>query len=164
MTYSISSENSKELLSRWALNAKRSQFANFEAARNFSQLHMAIGIPVVILTSIVGTSLFASLESDVNHSYRIILALISVISAVLASLQTFLNYGERASRHRAIAVEYGAIKRHIQELLSRSDVTNQEVSSVREKMNMLGKDAPEVPSKFHQMAKQAVPEIHMLAK
>jgi len=164
MNHKIESETSRDLLKRWALNTKRSQYANSECGRHFSRMHTVIGVPVVVLTSIVGTSIFASMEADVNNEYRVLLALISVIAAVLASLQTFLNYSDRASRHRSASAEYGAIKRHIQELLTKTEVTSQEISSIRDKMNMLAKDAPEIPGKFLQRATEAVPEVHQLTK
>ena len=132
MSYQINSENPKELLKRWALNSKRSQYAN--------------------------------MESDLNNEYKILLALISVFSAVLASLQTFLNYSDRASRHRSASAEYGAIKRHIQELLTKKDITLKEISTIRENMNKLAKESPEVPGKFHKIATKEVPEIHLLTK
>lgn len=162
MNYSISSENSHELLRRWGLNAKRSQVANYKAANYFSRLHIKFGIPVIVLSSIVGTSIFASLELDVSVIIRIFLGFISVVSAVLAGLQTFLNYGDRSSKHRLVASEYGAVKRHIQELLTKDSISDQDISSIRERMDMLSKESPEVPDQFHADAHEKVPELHEL--
>ena len=78
MEYSIGSESPHALLNRWGLNAKRSQVANYKAANHFGHIQKLIGIPVVVLSSIVGTSLFASLQTEVVPIVRIILGFISV--------------------------------------------------------------------------------------
>jgi hypothetical protein len=65
-----------------------------------SRLNYLLGVPVVVLTTFVGTSVFATLQEDVNTSLRILVGAVSVFAAVLASLQTFLRYPERAEKHR----------------------------------------------------------------
>ena len=162
MKYSISSENPHELLRRWGLNAKRSQVANYKAANYFSKLHIRLGIPAIVLSSIAGTSILANSGSDFSVINSILLGFISVISAVLAGLQTFLNYGDRASKHRLVASEYGSVKRHIQEILIKDIISDQDITSIRERMDILSKESPEIPDKFHVDAHGKVPEIHEL--
>ena len=44
---------------------------------------------------------------------KVVLGSVSVLAAVLASLQTFFNYSERAQRDRKLGAEYGTIRRRI---------------------------------------------------
>ena len=53
------------LLRHWLTNSRRSQIANYEAAALFLRRNYWLGIPTIILSAIVGTSVFATLESNV---------------------------------------------------------------------------------------------------
>lgn len=55
-------ESTKELLECWRKNRPRSQIANYDAANSFSRRNYWLGIPVIVLSSIVGTTVFASLQ------------------------------------------------------------------------------------------------------
>jgi hypothetical protein len=118
-----------------------------------------LGIPVVVCTTIVGTTVFATLQqgdNQVHPKVKIAAGVISVISAVLASLQTFLSFGERAEKHRVVGSGYGGILKEIEELQSlpvhlRGDV-KQNVDTLREQMNALAKESPEVPIRIHRRA------------
>ncbi|MFC1979112.1 SLATT domain-containing protein [Chloroflexota bacterium] len=110
---------SLNLLSHWLTNARRSQQAHYDAANRCAGRNYWFGIPVVILYAIVGTSVFATInEQDLGLWVHILVGLVSVSTAVLASLQTFLHFGESASKHRACGAEYGSIKREIQQILA----------------------------------------------
>jgi hypothetical protein len=54
----------------------------------------------------------------VDLSLRILIGVVSVLAAVLASLQTFLRLAERAEKHRAAAEEWSSIRREIAEMLA----------------------------------------------
>jgi FAD/FMN-containing dehydrogenase len=114
-------------------------------------LNIRFGIPVVVLTTFVGTSVFATLQSDVHVSLRIGLGLISVLAAVLASLQTFLRFGERAEKHRSSAELWAALRREIDEMLalhptylaSRGD-PKQYLDDLRRRMDEIAQQSPEL--------------------
>jgi len=76
---------------------KSGMFAD-EAARYYDKWHYRFGIQTIALSAIVGTSVFASLEDLGGQDWKIILGLVSIISAAtaLSGLQTFLNFGARA--------------------------------------------------------------------
>jgi len=131
------------LLERWLRNTKRSQIANYDAANYYSSINTRLGIPAVILSAIVGTSVFATLQSSIALWIRIVVGIFSVIAAVFSSLQTFLKSDERASKHRSSAAEYGTIKRDIDELLvmhkeSEQDF-NERISRIRDRMDNLSR-------------------------
>jgi hypothetical protein len=76
------------------------------------------GLPAIIFSTIVGTSVFASLNNDnIPQWAKIAVGLISVVAAVLMALQTFLGFSERAEKHRTTAVRYGAVGRQIEQFL-----------------------------------------------
>jgi hypothetical protein len=75
-------------------------------------------VPVVVLTTFVGTSVFATLQEQVDVSLRIAIGIISVLAGVLASLQTFMRFAERAEKHRVAAEAWASIRREIAEMLA----------------------------------------------
>lgn len=149
------------LLLVWMDNAKRAQIAHFESANRFSRLNYWLGIPVVVLSAIVGTSVFATLQKSVTPHIQIAIGMISVLAAILASLQTFLNFNNRASKHHTTASEYESVKRQIQEALVLQNFgaksCAQQIAQVRGKLDSAGKNAPPIPSKIWNVACKRVP-------
>lgn len=52
-----------ELLREWPLRVYRMQMAHYDAAIHFERLHLLLGIPVIVLSTVVGTAIFASLQT-----------------------------------------------------------------------------------------------------
>jgi hypothetical protein len=96
------------LLLRWIKRARESSFAHYTAESRYSKLHYVIGVPAAVFSAIVGTTIstiFASLETTVDIRVKIVLGAISIITAILTGVQTFLRYSEQAERHRKTAVD-----------------------------------------------------------
>jgi hypothetical protein len=150
-----------ELLLRWLTNCRRSQIANYTAAKNYLRGNYYLGVPAVLFSAIVGTSVFAALGTSVEKPLQILVGIVSVLAAVLGALQTFLRWGELASKCRATAAEYGGIKRQIEQLLvsahSGTTIADDAVSHIREQMDTLARDAPDLPAKIWDEARRVVP-------
>ena len=97
----------------------------------------------------MGTSIFATLQKDqADIRLRIAVGIISVLAAVLASLQTFLRLSERAEKHRAAAVRYGALRRELETAIAKGGPYEDKlVEGVREKLDSISSDSPEIPAR-----------------
>lgn len=141
-----------ELLVDWRRRARESQFGHFEASKHFGLQHYWTGIPVVVVSAIVGTSIFATLQSQEALAIQIVLGMLSVSAAVLASLQTFLGSSEKAEKHRAAGAAYGAIRREIEQTISLGLPEEAEGKKVldafRERFDELALQAPEISPKI----------------
>lgn len=102
------------LLNIWLNRVRDNQLQHFDAGSFYDRANTLLGIPTIVLTAIVGTTVFASLQKQVSFKIQIAVGAISVLAAVLAALQTFLRFTERAERHRSAAAHYGAIRRRIE--------------------------------------------------
>lgn len=100
------SSNREELFWGSILHAPKGRDRHDLAARRNDTYRYWLGVPAIILSAVVGTTVFASLETQVDTSLKIILGLISITSAVLASLQTFYNFAGLAESHRLAGVKY----------------------------------------------------------
>jgi hypothetical protein len=83
---------------------------HYAAAVHFERLHRCLGIPAAVFSAIVGTTIFATLQGSTSLSLKVATGVLSIASAVLIGLQSFLRYGERAEKHRAASGQYGLLK------------------------------------------------------
>jgi hypothetical protein len=139
----------EQLLAKWQRRMTACQHAYYLEAERFRRWHFWLGIPAVVLSSVVGTAVFATLEkTDIGMFPRIFIALVSIAAAVLAGLQTFLRLAETASSHGAAADWYAAIKRDIEQLLAMraEDRGNAKTSTdtLRKEINKVGQKSPEL--------------------
>lgn len=142
------------LMSEWQQRASVSQDAHYVIATRLGRYNLFFGIPVVVFSTIVGTSVFATLQENVVVGWRIAVGIVSVLAAVLASLQTFLRFQERAEKHRSAAEQWAAIRREIDQMLAlhpdylaeRSD-PKEYLDQLRRRMGEVSAQAPEIGDK-----------------
>jgi hypothetical protein len=139
----------ENLISDWRAQACSNQDLHARAAKHYRKMHYWLGIPVVVISSAVGSVAFASLHEQGNDRIRLAAGIISMVAAILASLQTFLGFGERAEKHRAVGIGYERVRQEIEEIQGlpvhlRGNV-KERLDVLREKMDALADDSPEVP-------------------
>jgi hypothetical protein len=136
----------RDLLKTWYDRSAGNQYLHYVAADHYRKATYLLGVPVIVLSAAVGTSVFASLQQQPTLWVQVSIGLASVVAAVLASLQTFLRYGERSELHRLAGAKYGAVGREIEHFLSRSDIlADDQISELRKRIDALGLDSPNVP-------------------
>ena len=145
--------NREELLRGWLLHAHKGRDRHDLAARRNDTYRYWLGVPAVILSAIVGTSVFASLGTQVDASLKIVVGLVSIISAVLASLQTFYNFASGAESHRVAGVKYKIIIRELEQVLTQPleqlpDKPHY-LNDLRKRLDDLELEAPVVPEAIY---------------
>jgi hypothetical protein len=142
------SPSAEELLSSWSSRVSAVEAGHYMMADRLRRGNVKLGVPVVILSGLVGTGVFATLQEQIDYRIRIVVGLISVLTAVLASLQTFLRYAERAERHRVAAALYSSLRRAMEEMLvlpaQDRGPSKATLDRLREEMDRLGKESPEI--------------------
>ncbi|HEX2273232.1 MAG TPA: SLATT domain-containing protein [Acidimicrobiales bacterium] len=143
--------NTERLLADWRNRAAAAATAHYRLAYRCRRRNVALGVPVVVFSTVVGTSLFATLnETSVDSDVRLAIGVVSVAAAVLASLQTFLRFAERAERHVIAADWYSAVRRGIDEALALPPAARKApaeyLPTVRKEMSKIGQQAPEIPA------------------
>jgi hypothetical protein len=137
------------LLEDWHHRVYAAQTAHYASADLFRTLNYIVGVPAVIFSSVVGTSLFAGLEKDSPRA--MLIASTSILAAVLGALQTFLRFAERATLHATAADWYSAIRRDIEEILH-LPITDRGtpkdcLDEIRKEMNRAAQDSPELSAR-----------------
>jgi hypothetical protein len=138
------------LLGSWWRRARESQTAHYRTARSLSQLNYRLGIPTVILSAIVGTSIFASLDEAPSISTKILLGIVSLGTAALSAIQTFLRSAERGEKHRAAGAAFGALRREIEQWQALPKMSEDQlvpfVDGLRKRFDELALHSPEIPA------------------
>lgn len=91
--------------------AQKKSNAHYKMCELAMRKHSLLGVPAAIVSTLVGTAIFSTLNSPKQSLWLQILAgLFSLLAAVLVALQTFFNYSDVASKHRDAAASYEAIR------------------------------------------------------
>lgn len=136
----------EQLLQDWRNRAYAAQSAHYASAGVFRLANYVLGVPAVVFSSIVGTAIFAGFEKDTPSAFAV--ASVSILAAVLAGLQTFLRFPERAASHGTAADWYAAVRRDIEELLhlpvELRGNPKECLDTLRKEMNRAAQDAPDL--------------------
>lgn len=150
------------LLKAWERRVVIGLDAHYDASRYYIRRNYWIGIPAVTFATIVGTTVFATLEKEVQLEARIAVGLLSIGAAVLSGLQTFLGYSEKSEKHRVIGARYGAIAREIEQLMTvPSDhwIENRKaLDLIRKQIDAIALEAPSLPDRLWAEAKTRHPK------
>jgi hypothetical protein len=148
-------DGTEELLKGWLLHAHKGRQRHDLAARRCDQYRIWLGGLAAALSAIVGTSVFASFGKETSDitMHKVVVVIISLLSAILTSLSTFLNLSERAEKHRSAGVQYKEVIRELERILSASvdGLTNSDVSLTRiqEQLDELEERAPVVAERIY---------------
>ena len=140
--------NTEKLLAKWATKYKALRDGHYAEAARLHAAHYRVGVPSVIVSTLVGTSVAADLQQLGGLAGRVVLGLASVIAAMLAGLVTFMRYSERAEVHRKISYEIESIVRDIEAILADFERVDpkQAVEGVQERLERLEAGPPLRPA------------------
>ncbi len=138
----------EDLLRAWHRRVAAAERGHRIMSDRMRRRQLGLGIPVVVLTTAVGTSVFASFGEADAGPLLVVAGSVSLLAAVLSSLQTFLRYSTRWEGHRIAAIRYETLRRDIAEALAiprqaRGDPVKQ-LDSVRQRMDRYAKESPAV--------------------
>lgn len=137
----------------WLGLLKALQISHYKTSASFNLRNRILGGCVVIFSVSVGTAVFSDLAKHDDDLVRNIIGLVSVIAAVLSSLQTSLKYEERAEKHRSSAVRYGHLRRELEQFIAvmpqQEPEIVQELTDFRHRWDAAAEEAPTLPQRIH---------------
>ena len=128
-----------------------------QAHRNYR-----LGVPSVVISAVVGTSIFGTIGSSPELGWRIAAGLFSISAAILASLQTFFRFAEYAERHLEAGRRYGQVRRKLEYLelkyrqadASRRDEALTDLAELYDALAMAEEKSPAVPDSCWKQAQR----------
>lgn len=140
--------DARALVINWIRRARESQIRHYTMADRLTAYGRRLGLAVIAITTATGTSAFLSLVATaVSPQLRIVIGMTSISAAVLASLQTFLRYSERAELHRRAGAQYGAVRRRLEALHAGNPCMpdTRDIDIVRDELDHIAQNAPHLP-------------------
>ncbi len=134
---------------QWYNRAALVAHGHYRAALRFSRLNYWFGFPSVVLATIVGTSVFATLQAKPEFWWQVLVGVMSIAAAILSALQSFLGYSDKAEKHRAAGAKYNAIGRELELWLSLPQEDLQRLDAIRQRIDSLAQESPHIPESVH---------------
>lgn len=133
-----------EMLNGWLIHAHKCRDRHDDASRLYAKGIYGLGIPALVVSTIVGSSVVSALASNASPAWWV--AALSIASAVLAALQTFMDFGGRSDKHRSAGVKYKAAIRLLEQLRVRRSqgeaLAKEELDNLRTSLDTLEDTAP----------------------
>jgi ABC-type uncharacterized transport system fused permease/ATPase subunit len=89
--------------------------AHYRMAQRYARFHKLLGVPAVMVSAIVSTAVFSTLQSSTATALTVLTGTLALLAAVLTALQTFFNYSDLATQHRSTAQKYSDLRRRIEQ-------------------------------------------------
>jgi hypothetical protein len=140
--------DARALVLKWIRRARESQMRHYTMADRLTARGKRLGLCVIGITAVTGTSAFLSLVAHaVTPALHVAIGMTSISAAVLASLQTFLRYSERAELHRRAGARYGAVRRRLEAIHAADPFMHdmRDIEVAREELDDIAQNAPHVP-------------------
>lgn len=148
-------EDIKALAERYRLVVQGSNRGHYVAAERADARGRILGIASVAVGAVVGTSIFATIQSSPSVDWRIAAGLLVTGAAVLSALQTFLDYAKRAAEYRTAGAAYGRLRREFDSFLLEIATSSNRVqlmeglSVLRDHIDELGQQSPLIPPRSY---------------
>lgn len=131
----------------------RNEQARYQCAKEYRRLHYWLGIPTVIITAAISSSLFYLLENNATQYQKFILASISAIAAVLVSVQTFLEPSKLAEKNVDCGRGLYGLRMKLEHFVAKLDsVQNEEaeefLKQTSSEMEKVSAGVPEIPTRI----------------
>ena len=107
----------EDLLILWVKQMNLNRMEHEKKARCNRNLHIAFGIPNILLNTIAGFLLMGSLRISDDSTYAkvfiIVITVIVMSSAILSAMQIFFNFGQKSEKHKQASLLYRSISSRI---------------------------------------------------
>jgi hypothetical protein len=131
---------------------------HYTASRLWSNFHLWIGIPMVLLSAIAGASALA--QFDHNH---MVAGILSIIVVALSGVMTFLNPNAKAAAHQTAGNKYDSLMNKVRIFWSidcwreeSDDVLTEGVKYLSEQKDVLNSTCPQPSHLAYTIAKRGI--------
>jgi len=123
--------------------------AHYIASDKYVRLNRIFGIPVIVITAVVGTTIFGTFNQNPDAAWKIGAGLFSLAGTVLSSLQTSLGFAQTAEKHKSAGESYRAIRRRFEMFRLRyNSSTPEQHTAVMDALEAIVNDLAGLPKEF----------------
>lgn len=143
----------EDLISGWADNALSYSWLNLHAEIKYRRLNYMFTIPIVILSTIVGTinvAMNSLFPPDLVKYGQIGTGAIGIFTGILGTLQNFFKYAQLSEAHRSIAISWHKFFRQLKTELALEAICRKPAGEffryAKAEMDRLLDSSPYIPS------------------
>jgi len=153
-------EERADLVNIWSRSVGVMHIAHHIAASRYGKWHRLLGVTATILAASVGTTIFASFANDMQAVSKVgvdILGVVSILSAGLTTVVTFLNLDERSKRHLSAAADFQRLRREMdEEIVKLSEGKTQDnYDAFKNRWHEVLREATPLPQHIHDIFERA---------
>jgi hypothetical protein len=101
-----------ELISQWLTRLHDAQTGHYTSSEKLYSIANKTGYALIISSTIVTAMLFM----DAKELWKLLLVIMSILSATLSGVVSFARFAEKAEQHRSAAGCYGKLRRQLEKL------------------------------------------------
>jgi len=128
---------------------------HFAAAHTWANFHLIIGVPIVVLAAIAGSSFISN--------NNVLAGILSLIVAVLSAVMTFLNPNERSSSHLNAGNSYDVLQNEVRIFRTidcwreeSEQILTERLKNYSGQKGKLNQGSPQIPWWAYQIAKRGI--------
>lgn len=128
---------------------------NFEAARVWGRVHLALGIPTSVLAAVASVAAF--------NDQTVAAGVVAILVAALSSVSTFLNPSGKAQAHHLAGTRFNGVRsqsrilREVTSLTSRDDeALAADLQKLVEARDALNQESPIIPRPAFEKARKGI--------
>ena len=157
MAEEATQSDKEKFIGQWQTGLHIRHIAHNRCFSYYKKLDRLVGLGATILSALVSTAVIVSFTKSGDITLQAIAGGCSILATLFASANTFLKYGELATKHEATAAAYGQIRRELE--LSEcwgGDITKDFLAQILNKWAELEKTSPDVPQSIYAAARDSV--------
>lgn len=156
-------KNTIEELNKFRIDCMYGKKKHYNAKDRYATYNRNMGVAIVVLSAIMGTSVYSALSRSDILLVQIIVVVFILLNAILVALQTYLNFERRSLRHKITADKYLWLTKEAQRLLAYYRDGSKFIEGVQKELERLSqevkeiqKDEPETSQGDYQKAREGV--------
>lgn len=142
----------RNLLKSWRDELRVMMRTHYELSIKIRRMNYLLGIPLILIAVLIAGYVFFTVTRDTGFWAKMTAGSLALLTAILASLQTFLKYSEQAENHRNASVRYQALFNMVEQQVAIPPKDEQTLAGwcdkLRERWDELNLEAPSVPRKL----------------
>lgn len=142
-------ESPEALLEKWYTRCSTVAVGHYKTAERYSKMNVNLTGLAAVFSTIIGTTVFATLQNEPSLGLRIFLGAFSLVAAVLAALSATMGYQDKAEKHRSAGSKYNSAGRELEQLGTNDSITQELLDKIRTRLDTLAEESPHLPRKVH---------------
>jgi hypothetical protein len=142
-------QSTRTIANDWYKRSSTVAVGHYKAAERYARRHALLSAFSAVLSAVVGTAVFATLQQQPDPRIQIAVGLTSVVAAVLAVLSAGTGFQDKAEKHRIAGSKYNAVGRELEQLLTKKEIEEQSLTNVRSRLDALAQEMPHIPKSVH---------------